>query len=147
MNDTDNLIKNLKKDFFALRNGIVADSLKQLYSKDKIIYGLTVPQFNELAKKYPHDIELGLHLWNDNKCRENRLFALFILPPAKISKDMAKTLIRDVESIEEADLLSFKVLRNLPFAKELYQEMLSEVFTDKLQSYCMGMFKKNIDQI
>lgn len=138
------LLREIKKDFFSLRNGIIADSLKKLYPSDTIIFGLNVPQFMDLAKKYPKDIELGLELWKEKKCRESRLFSLYIIPPSQLDKEKAKEMIRDVKSIEEAEFLAFKVLRNLKDAREIYEEISKEEMKEPLSSYCVSMFKKNL---
>ena len=73
--DINLLIKEIKRDFFVYRNGIVAAALKKIYDTNILIYGLNVPQFIELAKKYPKDLELGNCLWQDKVCRESRLFS------------------------------------------------------------------------
>lgn len=145
--DYRNIIKEIKKDFYAFRNGIVSESLRKLYSPGKMIYGLTVPQFMEIAKKYPKDMELAIKLWGDKKCRESRLFSLYILPYEQLNKENASQMIKDVESSEEAEFLAFKILRQLPFALELYEELAAESITEPMPAYCMEMFKKNLNQI
>ena len=146
-NGNEELIREIKKDFFSLRNGIIAESIKKLYPEGKIIFGLNVPQFMELSKKYPKNMDLGFSLWKDKKCRESRLLSLYIIPLEELDKEIAKSMIRDVESIEEADFLSFRVLRNLPYAQELYKEISSEDQPSESSSYCVSMFKKNLDQL
>ncbi|MCH5241034.1 MAG: hypothetical protein J1F67_01230 [Muribaculaceae bacterium] len=137
-------IADIKKNFFSLRNGIIADSLRKLYPTGKIIYGLNVPQFMQLAKKYPKDVTLGLNLWDDKGCRESRLFSLYLIPPSELEKGNAKSMLLDVDSTEEAEFLPFRLLRHLPYARELYEELEAEQITDPLPSYCLGMFKKNL---
>lgn len=142
-----NSLNEIKKDFYSLRNGIVAESLKKIYPEGKIIYGLNVPQLMNLTQKYPKDLSLGLNLWKDKKCRESRLLSLYLIPPSLLGKEMAKEMILDVESTEEADFLAFKLLRNLPYAKELYDEIINADITAPLSSYCVKMFKKNLDSV
>lgn len=146
MNNID-LINGIKRDFFSFRNGIVADALKKLYPEGTKIYGLNVSQFIELAKKYPHEISLGKELLTDKNCRESRLFSLYILPHEQIDKSYAKMMIQNVVSTEEAEFLAFKILRHLPYASDLYQEMiLDETLVDN-PLYAVNMLKKNLDQI
>ena len=136
-------IQQIKKDFFIYRNGMIADSLRKLYPPGLTIYGLLVAQLMEMAKKYPKSLKLGLALWNDKQNRESRLLALYILPVESIDTKTATMLINDVRSIEEADLLAFKILRNLSFANNLYSELKKEKF-EGIKQYCLDMFKKNL---
>lgn len=139
------LLAQIKKDFFKFRNGVVADALKKIYPEGKIIYGLTVPQFQELSRIYSKDLNLGLTLWEDKKNRESRLMSLYILPPQELTKEVAIMMINDVESIEEGDFLAFKILRYLPFAKELYQEMKERDISNSMVNHCLEMFRRNIN--
>ena len=138
------VIKEIKKDFYRYRNGIVADSLKKLYPPKTIIFGLIVPQFLELSIKYSKDINLGLQLWNDKNCRESRLLSLYIIPPSELDKKTAMEMIRNVNSSEIAEFLAFRILRNLNKAREVLQEIERENITEPLPSYCISMFKKNL---
>ncbi|MCH5240419.1 MAG: DNA alkylation repair protein [Muribaculaceae bacterium] len=146
-------LQEIRHSFYAYRNGIVSESLKKLYPADAMIFGLTVPQFNEIAARYGKYLELGRELWKEKNIRESRLLALYILPPELIDEGEAKSMIRDVRSIEEAEMLAFKVLRNLKDAN-LILEKLSEPekeFEELNQRdpvrYCLEMFARNLQQI
>lgn len=143
--DLSDIIHNIKKDFYCYRNGIVADVLKKIYPVGKIIYGLTVAQFLEISRKYPKDLEIGLKLWEDKKTRESRLLALYLIPPLQLSKELARSMVKDVESTEEAEFLAFRVLRNLPEAHELLEELTHEVLPNSLSVYCREMLFKNLN--
>lgn len=140
----NDFLVQIKKDFFVYRNGIVADALKKIYPQDKLIYGLTVPQFMEIAKKYPKDLTLALKLWEDKKTRESRLLALYLLPTDELDMEGAKNMILDVESTEEAEFLAFRVLKKLPFSENLLKEMENQNLEEKNLQYCLEMFKKNL---
>ena len=145
MENLEQIIQNIKKDFFSYRNGIVANSLKGLYPSATIIFGLMVPQFMDLVAKYPKNLELALKLWSNKSDRESRLFALYIIPVEKVDFATAKSMAKDVRSIEEADFLSFKVLRNIPNANNLFEELSKENNPAPIYQYCLQMFKKNLD--
>lgn len=142
--NVNSYIKEIKKDFFRYRNGIIVDSIKQLYPPGKKIFGLIVPQFVEIAKKYPKDLSLGLKLWEDKNNRESRLLSLYILPPRQISKEKALEMIFDVESSEEAEFLAFRILRNLPYALELMSELRSLNLPNDTAEFCLLMFERNM---
>ena len=147
MEEYSNLIREIKKDFFKYRNGIIADSLKKLYGDGIVIFGLTVPQFMDLAKKYPKDLQLAIKLWEDKKNREARLFSLYLLPYSELEYEKAKEMFLDVQSFEEGDFLAFRILRHLPYASNLYEELSDMTDQDKIFNYTLKMFKKNLDQI
>lgn len=142
---TDSTIKSIKKDFFIFRNGVVADSVRKLYEPTTIIFGLMVPQFIELANKYPKNIDLALQLWNDKNCRESRLLALYLLPVNELQKEKAKEMILGINSREQAEFLSFKILRNLQYAPVLLDELKKEISLNRLVSYCSEMLEKNLN--
>lgn len=146
--DVIKLRELIRKDFYAFRNGIVADALKELYPKDTLIFGLTVPQFLEIAKKYPKNKQLASLLWNTKNIREMRLLSLYLFPIEEISKPEACELIKDVQSTEEAEFLSFRVLRHLSFAPELVNDFqnASNSHSSPLSNYCIEMLEKNLNQ-
>ena len=144
MENIEENIRSIKNDFFAFRNGIVADSLRKLYPAATMIYGLTVPQFVELSKKYPHDFELADALWKDGKSRESRIFSFYLFPVNEIREDYVVKMLIEVMSREEAELLAFKVLKNLPKAKDIYLTLSNQTFDNPNSQYCLEMFRKNL---
>ena len=147
MNENINFtIQEIKKDFFCYRNGLIADSLKKLYKPGKMIFGLTVPQFLEMAKKYPKDTNLGISLWQDNSSREARLFSFYLMEPSEIDFNTAKTMIKEVGSNEEAEFLAFKILARMPEAPLLLEESNKENYYSSHSFHCINMLKKNLDR-
>ena len=147
MEDINSTLMEIKKDFFRYKNGIVADSLKNIYPKETKILGLIAPQFMEIANKYPKNLKLGLSLWNEKNNRESRILALYLLPSDEINPDIAKEMILNIQSNEEAEILAFKILRHLPYAKKLYAEMEDSPLNVPSVLYCIKMFKKNLETL
>lgn len=143
----DTLLQDIKKDFYRYRNGIVAESLRKLYDPDVLIFGLTVPQLMEIARKYPKDLKLGLQLWKDKKTRESRLLALYLIPVALLEKETAREMFLDIRNSEEADFLAFRILRNTRYSEELYNELCKENLFDPKLKYGLTMFKRNLDMV
>lgn len=143
----DTLLQDIKKDFYRYRNGIVAESLRKLYDPDVLIFGLTVPQLMEIARKYPKDLNLGLQLWKDKKTRESRLLALYLIPVALLEKETAREMFLDIRNFEEADFLTFRILRNTSYSEELYNDLCKENLFDPNLKYGLTMFKKNLDMV
>ncbi|MDE5839480.1 MAG: DNA alkylation repair protein [Muribaculaceae bacterium] len=122
------IIAAIRKEFFALRNGMIADTLRKGGLEQKYIFGLQIPQIKEIALKYRPEKDdeaclLAQALWTDRECREARLLACHIMPPGSITKDEAAKWAEDTASREESDILAFRLLRHLPFAAEIAEEV------------------------
>ncbi len=114
-------VKEIKQQFYAFRNGILAEQLRSAGVPAKIIFGLNIPQITRIAHQTKNSTELTLALWTDKTVRESRLLAICLMPASLMPSSIedALRLADDVCSPEEADMLAFKVLKHLPFASQL----------------------------
>ena len=117
-------IQAIKKQFFAFRNGIIADALRK-QSSYGVIFGLQVPQIAEIARGLAPSMELADDLWADENVRESRILATYLFPIAKTDREKALALAAQAKTIEEADMLAFRLLKRLPFAHDLPEAMES----------------------
>lgn len=136
-------IKEIKHSFMAFRNGIVSDTLRKAGMPYNIIFGLQLPQIAEIARSNDKNLELADALWQDSGVRESRLLACYLYPLAEVNEDKAYELASSVQTIEEADILSFRLLRNLEFADSLANRLSSE--DSQLISYCGKALRRNLD--
>lgn len=136
-------IKEIKHSFMAFRNGIVSDTLRKAGMPYNIIFGLQLPQIAEIARNIDKNLELADALWQDSGVRESRLLACYLYPLAEVNEDKAYELASSVQTIEEADILSFRLLRNLAFADALANRLSSE--DSQLISYCGKALRRNLD--
>lgn len=136
-------IKEIKHSFMAFRNGIISDTLRKAGMPYKIIFGLQLPQIAEIARNNDKNLELADALWQDSGVRESRLLACYLYPLAEVNEDKAYELASSVQTIEEADILSFRLLRNLEFANALANRLSSE--DSQLISYCGKALRRNLD--
>lgn len=143
-NSLQEVLNHIKKEFFTFRNGIIAEAVRKMYDNSTMVYGLTVPQFIEIAAGQPKDYKIAMALWNDITCRESRMLSLYLLPPSQLTIKEAEKMVKSVRSIEEADFLAFKVLRNLPYAKELMERLQSDEEQPEITAYAIKMLEKNI---
>lgn len=114
-------IKDIKQTFFAFRNGMLADTLRNMGYPYRMIFGLNVPQLASIARDLGENTALADQLWSDRDVRESRLLACYLFPK-DISKEKAMELVKDVQTTEEADMLCFRLLKHLPFASEIVEE-------------------------
>ncbi|MCM1319405.1 MAG: hypothetical protein NC217_03400 [Muribaculaceae bacterium] len=114
------MMKSIKVQFMAYRNGIVADALRSAgMNCYNVIFGLNVPQLAQIAGTVGQDKAIALELWADKKVRESRLLATYIFPPEEVSEQEALALMTDTQTQEEANMLAFRLLRRLPYLDSL----------------------------
>lgn len=114
-----NEMQTVKRHFFAMRNGIIADTLRRAGSPFKIIFGLNLPQLMDIAESTPHSAELATRLWNNSSTRESMLLAPMIYPRDKFDADTATEWTAQIPTPEVADILCHRLLRHLPYSLEL----------------------------
>lgn len=117
-------MQTVKRHFFAMRNGIIADVLRRGGSPFKIIFGLNLPQIVEIASATPQQRELACRLWENTSTRESMLIAPMIMPRESFTIDDARTWTAQCPCFEVADILCHRLLRHLPFALDLVKEFL-----------------------
>jgi len=106
-------LREVKQQFFALRNGLLADMLrKQCALSQRVIFGLNLPQIRDIALRAGEDADLADELWADADCRESRLLAPMVRP----ADDGALAWLCEVRTVEEADVLCHRLLRRCPGA-------------------------------
>lgn len=145
MEMSQEVIKNIKHQFMAFRNGIVADTLRNAGMPYKIIFGLQLPQLKEIADTLPKDMELAKNIWDDKNVRESRLLACYLFPKDMINEKIAMELAESVQTTEEADILCFRLLRYLPFAKKLVDQLIDS--QENNVAYCGKALLRNLDAI
>lgn len=128
-----NQLQTIKRYFFAMRNGIIADTLRKAGSPYKIIFGLNLPQLTEYAEQLGFDAELSRTLWNNRSTRESMLLAPMIFPVAEMDFDEAKRWICESPYPETTDILCHKLIRKLPFAWDLAEQLIKS--PNDLQRY------------
>ncbi len=105
-------LREAKQQFFALRNGLLADTLrKQCALPYKLIFGLNIIQLREIAAQAGTDADLAERLWADADCRESRLLAPMVMPEPELQ------WLADVRTPEETDILCHASLRHHPEAE------------------------------
>ena len=129
-------IKEIKERFFAFRNGIVAHALREAGMPYTVIFGLQLPQIAEIVREIGVDHNLAGALWADRECRESRLLACRLFDKTLVGKEKAIEMANDARTREESDILSFFLLRHLPFAGEIAEE---------LDGYSREALKRNLE--
>lgn len=118
------IIRDIKSRFFALRNGVVADRLRSCGSPYKIIFGLLIPQVENIAASLTPSTEIADALWDNRSTRESRLLATMVHPLEAMTTEKALRWGQEADTIELADVLCFRLLRNLDNAEDLAYSLL-----------------------
>ena len=118
-----NPVQQLNRRLYAMRNGIVADTLRRAGCPFKIIFGLNLPQLVEIAAETPKSVELAEQMWFDTVKRENMLIAPMIMPREEMTIERARRWVGIIPSAEVADILCHRLLRHCDFALEFVSEL------------------------
>lgn len=116
---TFNDMQLIKREFFALRNGIIVDSLRRANAPYRIMFGLTLPQIKEIARATGTNAGLAERLWENQTTRESAMLAPFLFPDDYITREVAMKLIEQSPSQEITDILCMAQLRQKDYAPEL----------------------------
>ncbi|MBQ0070131.1 MAG: hypothetical protein KBT09_10355 [Bacteroidales bacterium] len=120
-----NTIPEIKKEFFAYRNGIVADMLRKNGDPHQFIMGCQLVDVVNISNRVEHTVENATRLWSDRNHRECRMIAPMLYPIDEMQYDVALDWAESVECNEIADVLCHRLLRRLPFAWVLSKELVN----------------------
>lgn len=124
LNPDNTPLQNVKQRFFALRNGMLADRLRQSGAPYSIIFGLNLPQLHEVAATFGTDSELAETLWANKTTRESRLLAPMLAARSAFSPDDARRWLSSLTGgTEEVDVLCHELVRHLDCATDLIDEL------------------------
>lgn len=137
-----NDMQTVKRNFFAMRNGVIADTLRRSGSPFRIIFGLNLLQISEIALKSPHGREMAENLWSNKTTRESMLIAPMLVERDDFTIDDARRWIADIPAEEVADVLCLKLLKHLDYASSLADELAG--YSDRMARYTGLRLKFNI---
>ena len=108
-----------------MRNGIIADTLRNAGSPFRIIFGLNLPQLVEIAGECGKSTELAELLWQNNSTRESMLLAPMLVEEQHFTLNDSLRWIDSIPSAEVADILCHRLLRKVPYAWTLAEQLIS----------------------
>ncbi|MBR5169286.1 MAG: DNA alkylation repair protein [Muribaculaceae bacterium] len=126
-------IRDIRKEFFAFRNGIVADKLRKAGDPHSMIMGCLLVDIVSIMRQASLTMgdniiraQVAQELWNDSNSRECRLAAPMLYPPEEMGLEMALQWSESVESVEVADNLCHKLLRHINGSDTLFRQLISQ---------------------
>lgn len=151
------MLREIKQQFMAFRNGVVADTLRKGGWHHKIIFGLQYPQLKSIAADIKNAsasssgkgdeadeylADLGRELWADSDVRESRVLATMLMPQSQIDEEEALQMLLSVNDCEEGDALCFYLLGRMPFAATLANRAF-DMHTTRAQAYAIESLHRN----
>lgn len=118
-----NEMQTVKRRFFAMRNGVISDTLRRAGSPFRIIFGLNLPQLADIAGDTPHNRELAERLWSNTTTRESMLLAPMLIDAETFGIEDARRWINEIPCDEVADVMCIKLLRRTHYAQLLASEL------------------------
>lgn len=106
-----NKMQTVKRRFFAMRNGLLADQMRRAGSSFRIIFGLNIIQLKEIAQEYGHDTSLAEELWSNRTTRESMLLAPMLWRQDDFSYAQALELCGEIPDTEVADMVCHALLK------------------------------------
>lgn len=120
-----NQMQEIKRRLYAMRNGIVADTIRKGGLPYKMVFGLNLPQIAEIAADIEPSQALAEEFWADARTRESMLLAPMIYPREAMTRERALEMLHEALTIEVADILCHRLLRHLPFAMDVAVEAVT----------------------
>lgn len=153
-----NAMQKVKRRFFAMRNGDLAQQMRERGASYRINFGLNLPQVVEIARDFlPGGAErmalgddfdmagFARRLRDNVSTRESMLIAPMLFPVGALTIDEAVEWSSNVASPEVADVLCLKLLRYWPGAEGLIHVLLSD--RPPLARYCALRLLLNLLQM
>lgn len=132
----------------AMRNGVVADTLRNAGISYPVIFGLQLPQISQIAREIGKNRQLAEALWQDVNVRESRLLAPALMNVEEVTFADAMKMIDELKTREEADILIFRLLRFHPEIIQIHsavREIASGRVSSDLSHYTLTAIERFLD--
>lgn len=124
--ETDEKVKEIKRSFRLMMDGMTAQSMRSKGSDYHVNWGASLPMLKAKAKEIGPDYHLAIALWKEN-VRECKILATLLMPPAEMPSEVVDIWMEQTTTVEMAEMASFNLYQHLPFAAEkAYKWMASE---------------------
>lgn len=115
--ETEKQVALLKRDFRAMMNGTVSNSMREKGLGYRVIFGVEWPRLVSLAHEMQKDHALAQALWKED-IRECRLMAGLLQPVETFYPEIADIWVESMRFPEEAQYTVLSLFQYLPYASE-----------------------------
>ena len=128
--DTHSKLMAIKQSFRLFMDGTTSRSMAQKGMGYKINWGVPFHELRKMAAPYTPDYELAIELWKEN-IRECEIMATLIMPPERMSPELADVWTDLPIQQELAEMLAFNLLQHVDFAPTLAYQWMASDRTDR----------------
>lgn len=133
--DINEAVREIKRSFRLLMNGVASQSMRQKGVDYKINWGVSLPELQKMAQQYGKNHDLAVALWQEN-IRECKILATLIMPPEEMDKALAEQWIVEINSQDLAEMACFNLFQHLQHAADLsYKWMNSDREIEQMCGY------------
>ena len=133
--NTHSKLMAIKQSFRLFMDGTTSRSRAQKGMGYKINWGVPFHELRKMATPYAPNYELAIELWKEN-IRECKIMATLIMPPERMSPELADVWTEQPLQQEMAEMLAFNLLQHVDFAPALaYQWMASDRMDRQICAY------------
>ncbi len=108
-------------------DGETSTNQRKMGLEYEVNFGVNLLRLQELSKSLPKEEELADLMWH-KKVREMKLLSLMIRSTDTLTMEQALSLADEVETLEVAEQLVFRLLRRTPFAAELLYSLFERKY-------------------
>lgn len=133
--DTQDKLKQIKRRFRLLMNGVASKSMREKGLSYSINWGIALLALKSLAGEYGKDYDLAIELWKEN-VRECKILATMIMPPSEMQADLVWLWMGQIPNQEIAEMASFNLFQYIDGAKDFaFRWIASEGELEQLCGY------------
>lgn len=119
-------IKEIKRAFREVMNGVTASSMRQKGLEYKINWGASLVHLKAMANEFGQDYDLAIALWKED-IRECKILATMLMPANQMAAEVVEIWLEQVDSVELAEMLAFNLVQYMDEAPRLaYQWIASD---------------------
>lgn len=111
MSNTEEQIRDIKKELRAAMNGILSAQMRQAGMPYKLVFGVELPRLLDLAREFTPSRQLAQQLWNEN-IRESKLLACILMPKEEFVPELADIWVEEIPTAEVAQIFVMYLMQH-----------------------------------
>ena len=128
-------LREIKRSFRLLMNGVTSQSMREKGVNYKLNWGVAYTDLKTMAAEYGKDYSLAIELWKEN-IRECKILATMIMPPEEMPAEVADLWLEQAPTQEIVEMLAFNLLQHLSYVPVMaYEWIASEVEFRQIAGY------------
>lgn len=117
MKDINEQLKEIKRSFRLMMNGVAAQSMRDKGLDYHVNWGASVPMLKAKAKEIGKNRDLAIALWKED-VRECKILATMVMPADEMLPEIVDIWMEQTTSVEMAEMASFNLYQYLPYAAD-----------------------------